>query len=209
MMINDQALQRSDKVRVSIVERLVPSFSLGFVALSGSAGMLWWLGVIRAFKTSENVGLDAVYAAILETKVVVIVFLAVAAFVGLAGIAASAIRLFTENRKASPPGILFSLLGLFSTVSPMLFVALLWLVLNALQSPGVGLGSLETTMWMLCLSAFIASAIAFVALLAFSFIPFSSRPGRKYSPLVFLIINEIGIVVLALDIIFFGNWPLP
>lgn len=204
-MLNSQAMQTMDRTRVSILERLIPSLSLAMVALSGSVGAAMWLRTVQILRATENAGIDAVSGALWEAKMIVIVFLAVAAILGLAGIIASAARLFTSNQKASPPGILFPVVGLISIVSPVLFIAILWLVFDSMEPTASGVASVERTTQILSFSAFAASAFAIVALLIFSFVPFSSKLGRKYLPLIFLVITELVTIVLAVDLLFFGK----
>lgn len=145
MMLNSQAMQTMDRTRVAILERLIPSLSLAMVALSGSVGAAMWLRTVQILRATENAGIDAVSGALWEAKMIVIVFLAVAAILGLAGIIASAARLFTSNQKASPPGIFFPVVGLISIVSPVLFIAILWLVFDSMEPTASGVASVERT----------------------------------------------------------------
>lgn len=205
MIQQGQFAQIPEKARVSMLERFVPSISLGLAALSGSAGSAMWLWTVSRFRAEQNVGLAAFYAAMTQVKLAAIIFLVAAAILGSAGIVVSAVRMFTSNRKSSPPGTLFAVLGFLSLISPLLFGIALWLIFDSVEPGNGGIAAWTGTVQVFSIAAFVASGLSILALLVFSFVPFSAKLGRKFSPLIFLIIVELAIVVTAVDFFLFGR----
>jgi TonB family protein len=189
----------SGPVRVSILERLVPSFAFAVAALSGAIGGLMLIRFLNALRQSENAGYASFFGGTAEIEVVVGGVLVFASVLCAIGIIVSLIRLFTTNTKASPPGILFLIMGLLSLVPPFAIHYVLHLMKGILIAPDIvdgGISAVADTVIYVSYFAIGSAGVIALVLLAFSFIPFSSRAGRKASPLVCLILVEITIAVL-------------
>ncbi|HLA95608.1 MAG TPA: hypothetical protein VK612_07800 [Pyrinomonadaceae bacterium] len=198
MMNNQQAVPVKLKARVSILERLIPAISFGIAAISGIVGALLIRRMFAEFRVNENVGLSTVYIETAKIEAVVGAVLAVALFFGFVGVIVSAARMFTTNKKASPPGLLVPVAGFFGLLPPALVAAGMWIIIYALNNPETGnLGEKGAMVGSLMLGAVGAGIVAILILLVFAFVPFNARTGRKYSPIIFLLVVEGGILVLA------------
>ncbi|MFN0140469.1 MAG: hypothetical protein ACKVQW_10350 [Pyrinomonadaceae bacterium] len=106
--------------RVSIIERVGLSFGLVPAAVAGAVGGAMTLRFLNDLRNSEAAGYSTVLTGTLEIEVVVGTVLAIAA-IGIAiGVLVSAIRIFTNNKTASPPGILFLLVALLAAAPPLM-----------------------------------------------------------------------------------------
>ena len=190
----------SGPVRVSILERLVPSFAFVVAAISGAVGGVMLLRFLTALRQAETAGYAAFFGGTAEIEFVVGGVLVVAAVLGAIGILVSIIRLFTTNTKASPPGLLFLMTGLLSLVPPFALHYVLHTMKGVLVSPTPtegGISAVAGTVTTVSYFSIGAAALIALVLIVFPFIPFSSRPGRKASPIVCLMLVEIIIVVLS------------
>ena len=184
-------------VRVSIAERLVPSLGFAVAALSGAVGGVLVFRFLSALRQAESAGHAGFFGGLSEIEVVVGVILVFAAVLVGLGVLVSVIRMFTANTTASPPGILFLVAGLLSLVPPFALYYCLDVMKKSVTDPSVegGISSVSGTVTMLVYFAMVATALIAIVLLAFSFIPFSSRVGRKFSPVIGLIVMEVVIAV--------------
>ena len=108
----------TNKTRVSIAERLVPALSYAVAAASGAIGAVMILQLLNSMRSPEMAGAASFFMATARLEAVVGTVLLVAATIGGIGILVAVIRLFTTNTKASPPGVLFLLLGLLALIPP-------------------------------------------------------------------------------------------
>jgi uncharacterized membrane protein len=186
------------KARVSIVERLVPSLGFAVAAMSGALGGVMVLQFLNSLRNAAMAGRESFFMGTAKIEAVVGAVLAVAAVLGAIGILVAVIRLFTKNKKASPPGVLFLPLGLLALIPPFAIHYGLHLMEEIVgsQSPG-GISMVGETETLISYFSIVAPFAIILALLAFSFIPFTSRLGRKISPILFLIVVEIAVVALC------------
>ncbi len=186
-------------IRVSILERLVPSFAFTLAAISGAVGGLMVFRLFSSLRQSENAGYAAIFGGVAEIELVIAVVLVFAAVLCAIGIIVSVIRLFTTNTTASPPGVLFLMTGLLSLVPAFVLHYALRLIKEVVSSPNPvdgGISAVADTISAVSYFAIGAACVIALVLFAFSFIPFRSRAGRKASPLVCLLLVEILIAVL-------------
>ncbi|MEO6333818.1 MAG: TonB family protein [Pyrinomonadaceae bacterium] len=187
-------------VRVSIFERLVPSFAFAIAAISGAIGSAMLFRLLSALRQAESAGLAALFGGVAEIEFTVGVVLAGAAVLCGIGILVSIVRLFTMNTTASPPGLLFLMTGLLSLLPPFALHYVLHLMKEVVRSPEPvpgGIASVANTVTTVGWFSIGSAVVIALVLLAFSFIPFSSRAGRKSSPLVCLMVVEILIILLT------------
>jgi len=180
----------SDTARVSIAERLVPCLSFGLAALSAVAGGAMIYVFFEALRRAETVGRETVFAGFAKIQLVVGSILTAALLLGVVGIAVAVARMFAAKKKASPPGPVFIVLGLLGLI-PSLLIAYALSIGSDVITKGVGAEGTSQTVTILVFAAVVLSVIAIAAFLAFSFVPFSSSLGRKYSPTIFLILIEL------------------
>ncbi|MEO7674702.1 MAG: hypothetical protein ABIU09_11580 [Pyrinomonadaceae bacterium] len=187
-------------VRVSILERLVPSLGFATAAISGAIGSALTLRFLSILRQSENAGLAAFFGGLAEVEFVVGLVLVFAAALCAIGILIPVIRLFTTNKTASPPGLLFLVAGLLSLVPPFALHYVLHLMKEVVRSPdqsGGGVGTVAGTVTAVAYFAIGSAGVIALLLLAFAFVPFSSLAGRKALPIVCLMLVEILIAVLS------------
>ena len=199
MMTPDPRFQ--GPVRVSVLERLVPSFAFAIAAISGAVGGLMLFRFMNAWTSRDRRlrgflwrdGRDRICCRrgshrrgrVLPRSAILV----------------SIIRLFTTNTTASPPGLLFLMTGLLSTVPAFALHYILHVMKGVVVSPDPaaagGISSITSEINAVTYFAIGGAGVIAVVMLAFSFVPFSSRPGRKSSPLVCLMLGEILIVFLV------------
>lgn len=189
----------TDTARASILEKLVPSAALATVALSGPAGAVMMMHVFAALRSSESAGYAAVYGAMAEVHTVPAVILSSAAAIGAVGIIVAAIRMFTKNETASASGFLYIVPAAVSFVPPILTGLAGWYVIKAINTPASGgvsgaVDMVTTLNW----ASIGTAAFALLVLGAFAFIPFKGRVGRKFSPVLILLLIEFVIIAASL-----------
>jgi len=187
-------------IRVSILERLAPAFAFLIAAMSGAAGGVMLIRFFSLLRQSENAGYATFFGGTVEIEFVVAGILVVAAVLCAVGILVSIIRLFTTNETASPPGLLFLMTGLLSIVPSFALHFVMHMMKAVLIAPHAddgGISSVAKTITAIAYFAIGSGGVISLLLLAFPFIPFSSRAGRKSSPLVCLMIVEIVFVILV------------
>jgi len=188
----------TNRARVSIAERLVPSLSYAMAAVSGAAGGLFILQLLDLLSKAETAGMSAFLRGTSEIELAVGIMLGISAGLGACGILISVIRMFTTNTTASPPGVMYLVLGLLSLVPPFaVHYALHTLEHSVTTQVEGGISSVAGFATNLSYFAAVFTVVMLVALLAFSFIPITSRAGRKFSSLLFLIVVEIAVLGLA------------
>ena len=190
------------KVPVSITERLIPSLAFGGSAITGAIGSILILQLLERMRIAQTAGLDSFFAATAQIEIAMGAMLSAAAAINGIGLLVSAIRMFTTNTRASPPGFLFLVMGLLSLLPPFLIHFILHLLEGTAMHPEEGgISAIATTLTALCYLAPALTVVAIFALIAFTFFPFNSRFGRKVSPTIFLFI--VGFLILGLAGIFF------
>lgn len=188
--------------RISIAERLIPSLSFALVAISGTIGGLMILKSLNDMRQEQNVGYAVFFTEMAKIEGAMGTVLAFAVGLGAVGIVVAIVRMFTTNTRSSPSGLLFLPLGLLSLVPPFAIHYVLHLMEGAVASPGRGgVSSVVDTVNTVSYIAIAAPALIIILLLVFSFVPLSSRLGRKFSPAVVLVLIEI--LTVALCAIFF------
>ncbi len=188
----------TNRARVSIAERLVPALSYAVAAVSGAFGALLTMQFLDALRNAETAGMIAFFRGTSEIELAMGIMLGISAALGACGILVSVIRMFTTNTTASPPGVMYLVVGLLSLVPPFAVHYALHTMEHAVMT-GVegGISSVGATVTALSYFAPVAAFVMIIVLLAFSFVPFTSRAGRKFSSLIFLIVVEIAILGLA------------
>jgi hypothetical protein len=188
----------TNKTRVSIAERLVPALSYAVAAASGAIGAVMILQLLNSMRSPEMAGAASFFMATARLEAVVGTVLLVAATIGGIGILVAVIRLFTTNTKASPPGVLFLLLGLLALIPPFVVHYVTHSMEHFVMSIEPGreaiVGETASTIAFVVIGA---SIVLCLVLIAFSFLPFSARPGRKYSSAGFLLLIEIAVVAMC------------
>jgi hypothetical protein len=197
-MIESNTTVPPERVRVSIFERIVPFAALALAAIGGAAGGWSIISLMNTLRAVENAGIAAVAGGLAEYTWFPLGFLYAAAALGVVAICVAIGRLVVETKTASPSGVSYLVLGLLSLV-PLAFV---WQAGSLIISVIGGTASGEPGEWgervaAYCVYALIATPIVLVILLAWSLIPFKAKPGRRFGPIVALVVMEIALVAVA------------
>ena len=188
--------------RVSIIERLIPSIAYACASVTGAIGGVLILQLLERMRIANTAGLDSFLALTTQIEFAMGAMLCVAAAINGIGLLFSAVRMFSTNKTASPPGYVFLVVALLSLIPPFLIHFILHLLEEtAMHREEGGISAVATTITALCYLAPALSVVAIFALVAFTFFPFSSRLGRRLSPTIFLFV--VGFLILGLAGIFF------
>lgn len=187
-----------ERVRVSIFERIVPFSALALAAVGGAAGGWSIISLMNTLREAESAGIAAVAGGLAEYTWFPLIFLYVAAALGVVAICVAIGRLVIETKTASPSGISYIVLGLLSLIP----VGLVWrsgtLIISVLNGTSTNnIEKLGYTVGEYCLYSMIAAPVILVILLAWSLIPFKSNPGRRLGPIICLVVVEFLLVVAA------------
>jgi len=193
-----------EKLRVSILERIVPMLAFALAALGGGASAFLLFRLFWALQRAENAGVATVATGLAESNLAVLVGLYLALAAGFFAIATAFIRMFTAKKTASPPGSLYLIPGLLA----LLPAGLVWyvesltiIVLLGISSPGGhGMADVLGIINTLLIAAMIAGPIIILILVALAIVPFSARSGRKFGPLLVLLL--IGVLYVAAALAF-------
>lgn len=202
MSLFGEDLAIPERIRVSIIERLVASFSFGLAALSGIVGGAMTLNIFLALREAENAGIDEIIGALTEINYAVLGLLGLSITIGIAGVVICAVRMLSDRPKSSPPGILYLVAGIPNLISPLM-IAYSWsVVVNVVTDHYAG-NATEAGAWIsqMCLAAIPVGIVSILILPVFSFVPFSARRGRKVSSIIGLSIVVIGIAAVAITFI--------
>jgi hypothetical protein len=197
-MIDNNSTTQPERVRVSIFERIVPLAAFGLAAAAGGIGGWTIISLITAIAQNENAGKAALSGGLAEYTIYPLVFLYAACALGVVGICVAIGRMVITTSTASPSGVSFIVPGILSLVP----IALVWnaggMIMGIFDGTAkVVAGEFGSTIAAYCTAAMIAAPIILFVLLAWAVIPFRARPGRRFGPLIALVVMEIVLVVVA------------
>ena len=197
----EATIGQSGSARVSILARLVPSFSYALPALGAALSALLFTGVMRAMRMAAAAGIAAVAGGMSEANMAVVIALYLAIFVGLIGVVIGIVRAFSTTSTASPSGWFYLVAGGLG-FAPMLTLwwaeSLLLDVLTSRSGPGlVSVADQISTCLMLTMGL---AAIGVLILLVVSVVPLPAalRAKQKWSPLIFLVIMELALIGMTI-----------
>lgn len=189
-----------ERLSVSILERLVPSIGFAVAAIAGAAGAMMMQQLLYRLRTSETAGLQLFYGGVARIDLAVGIILLIAVFILAIGLLVCLIRMFAATSKSSSPGLLLFVVGGFSLLPSLLTGISIYLAMASVVGPQMpGVSSVATPINVLTVASIIIACLMILVLGAFSFISFSSRADRKYSPLLLLLVLEIGAVCAAVS----------
>ncbi len=195
-MINNNTTIPPERVRVSIFERIVPFGAMAVAVFAGQIGAYLIAKMLLVPADAENLGVAALSGGLAEQTVYPLVLLYAAAALGIVAICVAIGRLVIATKTASPSGISYIVLGILSLVP----VALVWNAGSLIISVLVGRSTLSVLGLDVAVYCFEASIVAWpilLVLLAWSLIPFKSRPGRRFGPIICLVLIEIMLLAAA------------
>ena len=195
-------LQANDELapsRVSILARLVPSFSYAIPMLGAALSALFLLGVIRAMRYAKAAGIAAVAGGMAEANLAVAVALYLAIFVGFIGIVVMVIRSFMSTTTASPAAWFFLITGIISLIPLILLWEAQSLLVAAISPGGGGIVHFASNIRLYLSLTLVASAVLVLILLIASLIPLPEilRSKRNWAPLIVLVLMELALIGMA------------
>jgi hypothetical protein len=195
-------LQANDELapsRVSILARLVPSFSYAIPMLGAALSALFLLGIIRTVRYAEAAGIAAVAGGMAEANLAVVVALYLAIFVGFIGILVMVIRSFMSTTTASPAAWFFMITGIISLIPLILLWEAQSLLVAAISPGGGGIVHFVSNIRLYLSLTLVASAVLVLILLIASLIPLPKvlRSKRNWAPLIVLVLMELALIGMA------------
>ena len=112
----------AERARVSIIERAVPALAFVLTALGGLVSASTLISLFSRLRNDETAGMETVMRGMVVVDQIGGYVLAAAAVFGTAGVVVCVVRMFSETKKASPPGILYLIPALPSLVSPAIMI---------------------------------------------------------------------------------------
>jgi hypothetical protein len=197
-MMDSDTTTASKKVRVSIFERIVPFAAFGLAALAGGIGSYMIVYMFRTLAAAENAGKSAVSGGLAEMTLVPLILIYAGCALGVLGICIAIGRMVITTNTSSPSGFSYIVLGLLS----LLPLAIVWRVGTITIDIVIGTstndaGLAGASIAEMCIAAMVSTPIILLLLLAWSLIPFRARPGRRFGPLIALVVTEIALVTVA------------
>lgn len=197
-MNDNNSTTQPERVRVSIFERIVPFAAFGLAATAGGIGGWMIIALMTSLAQNENAGIGAVSGGLAEYMIYPLVLLYAAAAMGVVGICVAIGRMVFTTSTSSPSGISYIILGVLSLIP----LGLVWnaggIIIDVLYGTSTyGLGELGVTVFERSWASIIATPVVLFVLLAWAVIPFKARPGRRFGPLIALVVMEIVLVAVA------------
>ncbi len=190
-MIERSPTFQPDKVRVSIFERIVPFFGFVVAALGSGFGSWYLYSFIAKRLVDRSLGIEMLGHHVIGSTTIALISLYVSTFLIFIGIIISATRLCTACSKASPLGVSHLVFGILSLApAAMLWFGATFIIgiydpVNPSGEFGFARKSRDFS-----LTAMIVAPIAAFLIAIWALIPFRSIPGRRYGPLVSLLLVE-------------------
>ena len=187
--------------RVSILARLVPSFSYALPALGAALSALLFIGVMRAMRMAESAGIAAVAGGMSESNLSVVIALYLAIFVGLIGVVIGLVRTFSTITTASPSGWFYLVAGGLG-FAPLLTLwraeSLLLDVLTSRSGPGMASVANEISTCLMLTIGLAAIGILILFVASVVPLPAALRAKQKWSSLIFLVIMELALIGMTI-----------
>ncbi len=198
MIDKERTINQPVKVRVSIFERIVPFAAFGLAAVAGGIGGWMIISLMNTLSAVENAGTAAISGGLAEYTIYPLVLLYAAAALGVVGICVAVGRMIFGEKTASPSGISYIVLGALSLVP----IGIVWytgsIIIDVINDTYEGdamlLGSVVAEM---SIAAMVTAPIVLIVLLAWSLLPFKARPGRRFGPLIALVLMQIILFAVA------------
>lgn len=195
-------------VRVSILARLIPSFSYVIGMLGAALGSILIVQAFQAMRNAETAGIAAVAGGLSEASQATAIALYLAIFMGGIGIVIMIVRSLMTTNTSSPSGWFFLITGGLSLIP----LAFLWqgesLVVQAI-SPGNHNVALVASTIQLCLTlTLITSGVIALIVLVGSLVPLPAvlKAKRSYSPVIVMVLMELALIAWAIAFQVRASW---
>lgn len=193
--------QLPERARVSILERVVPAISFGLASISGVVAAAITISLFIRLRNEENAGAESIAEALATLNNATLPLLGLSIAVGVASVVISLVRMANEQTKSSPPGFLYLITAIPCMISPTLVVYSWWLVADVVTGRNTEdpVGTGEWISQMLIVATLIGGT-SLLTLPVFSFVPFSSRRGKKVTAVAALSLTVIGIAAIMVSL---------
>ena len=192
-LVDDQTVNH----KVSMLARMVPSFSCVLVMLGAVLSANLLMRVMQAIKAADDTGISAVSRGIVEADLPTIVALYLAVFVGFIGIVVIVIRAFMSTSTASPSAWFFLIAGGLSLIPLLLVWEAQSLLVEGMSVRNIS--QLASSIQLCLVFTMVTSAAFALVLLIVSVVPLPSvmRAKRKYASILVLVLMEIVMIGMA------------
>jgi hypothetical protein len=200
-MTSQQSLE-DEPIRVSIAQRLIPSLAYSITALGGGFGALFLIHAMMAIHASEEI--DVVASALTNAFFSLTVSLLFGVVVGLVGILMYVGTLF-GNRKTSSPSVLYILVPGFLGILPHAVSWRLGRLILLAPYAGTNIIGMSKIMYLALTGAIVLAVLTPIAGLIMSLLRVTSLPGRKFGPLILMMVFEI-IMTVSMGMLMYQNY---
>ena len=184
-------------VRVSIIERLVPTISYSIIAIAGAVAAMFLIFALQGIANSaSSKGIGGVASDIAHASTALSAGFVLSLLAGFAAIVACGTMVFVKRTTASPSFLYLLVPGILSIVPAILAYPGIRMIVFA-PFEQTDFQTVSGTLYPRLYAAIILGILAVIASLVVSFIPSRSTAGRKFSPLLLSIVFEIAIFIVA------------
>lgn len=186
---------RPERARVPVSHRIAPATSFGLTALGGILGAWWTIQLFQQLKKDNSATIKILMDSIGSIAQSVGLIYCVAAFIGIVSIVVSLMR--PDDDEASLPGVAY-LAGMPALVSPLLSAYAMNIVIGAFHTTEkLDFTKLGGDVANAAVISIIAGAGALLFLMCFTFLPFTAKVGKRFSPVIGIGLVLAGIIAVA------------
>lgn len=196
----------SPPLRVSILARLLPLFSLSMSMFGAALCAIVLTRVLEAMRHAEAAGIGAVAGGMAEANMAITISLYFGIGIGFVGILIMAIRAFTSPTTASPSAWFFAVAGMLA----FLPLVLLWegqsIFLEGIRGGNISLVASNLSLFLRL--TIVSAAALILALLVASLVPLPSllRAKRSWAPVILLVLIELVMIGTAVVFQLRASW---
>ncbi len=207
-MTPNQVGLTSNPPGVSILARLVPSFSY-MIGMGGAAlGSVMIVRTFQGMRNAETAGIAAVAGGLAEASQTMAVALYLAIFFGFIALALMMVRALTSPATASPTGWFFLITGGLAFIP----IGLLWkaesLIVQVLLPGSQNVATAAATIQMYLTMTTITAAILCLVVLVAALVPAPVvlRAKRTYGPVVGVLLIQLALIGIAVAFQLRASW---
>ena len=175
---------------------MVAAFSYIIPTIGVAFSSFYLIRVLQALKYAENVGIETVFNALVESTLPALVSLYLGVVCGFIVIIVLIIRMLMQTETASPPVWFFVLCGFLFLVPVGSFFEAESLIIEILIAPSAstGIADIASNIYLFSILSIVSALVVFLILLVMSVVPFSVRSKPKWSSLIAAIFIELLII---------------
>lgn len=189
-MNETQTIPQAESAPVSRIQRFLPFFSYSLMALGGAAAGWYAMSVIGEFGKTADAGIGRIASWLAIGLWSVTTGLVLALLVGFVAIVVFAAMMFAQKRTSTPSAFWLIIVAFVGMLAPMLSWPTLMELIIAPMDPRLDPVQLASSARMYSMAAIVLGVLTPILGLALTFAPFKSMPGKKYGPVVVMILVE-------------------